>query len=102
LFFIETNFYGDGGSKLSAIAGEYTAIYEKWTSDGHQFIWITDGFGWKKTKLPLRDTFDATDYILNLYMVQKGALEGIIKQMLNQKLKCYILAKVKLIHCVWV
>lgn len=78
LFLIETNFYGGGGSKLSAIAGEYTSAYKKWTADSHQFIWITDGLGWTKTQRPLRDTFDATDYILNIDMVQKGTLEGIL------------------------
>ena len=79
LFLIETNFYVGGGSKLSAIAGEYTSAYKKWTADGHQFIWITDGLGWTKTQRPLRDTFDATDYIMNIDMVQNGALEGVLK-----------------------
>ncbi|MCL2672894.1 MAG: type II restriction endonuclease [Alphaproteobacteria bacterium] len=79
LFLIETNFYGGGGSKLKSTAGEYTDAYKQWTKDGHQFIWITDGLGWGKTQLPLRDTFDTTDYILNIDMVQKGVLEGVLK-----------------------
>ena len=79
LYLIETNFYGGGGSKLKSTAGEYADIYHQWTRDGHQFIWITDGLGWKSTQRPLRDTFDNTDYIINLDMIQKGVLEGLLK-----------------------
>ncbi len=79
LYLIETNFYGGGGSKLKSTAGEYADIYHQWTNDGHQFIWITDGYGWQKTQRPLRDTFDTTDYILNIDMVQKGVLEYLLQ-----------------------
>lgn len=79
LYLIETNFCGGGGSKLKSTAGEYAEIYHQWTRDGHQFIWITDGLGWKSTQRPLRDTFDNTDYIINLDMIQKGVLEGLLK-----------------------
>lgn len=79
LFLIETNFYGGGGSKLKSTAGEYADIYKQWTNDGHQFVWITDGLGWKTTQRPLRDTFDVTDYILNIDMVRKGILEALLK-----------------------
>lgn len=79
LYLIETNFYGGGGSKLKSTAGEYADIYHQWTKDGHQFIWITDGLGWQKTQRPLSDTFDTTDYILNIDMVQKGLLENLLK-----------------------
>ena len=79
LYLIETNFYGGGGSKLKSTAGEYAEIYHQWTNDGHQFIWITDGLGWKSTQRPLRDTFDNTDYIINLDMIQKGVLEELLK-----------------------
>ncbi len=79
LYLIETNFYGGGGSKLKSTAGEYTDIYHQWTNDGHQFIWVTDGYGWKKTQRPLRDTFNTIDYIINLDMIQKGVLEELLK-----------------------
>ena len=79
LYLIETNFYGGGGSKLKSTAGEYAEIYHQWTNDGHQFIWITDGLGWQSTKRPLRDTFDNTDYIINLDMIQKGVLESLLE-----------------------
>lgn len=79
LYLIETNFYGGGGSKLKSTAGEYADIYHQWTNDGHQFIWVTDGYGWKITQRPLRDTFNTTDYIINLDMIQKGVLEELLK-----------------------
>ena len=79
LYLIETNFYGGGGSKLKSTAGEYADIYHQWTNDGHQFIWVTDGYGWKTTQRPLRDTFNTTDYIINLDMIQKGVLEELLK-----------------------
>lgn len=79
LYLIETNFYNGGGSKLKSTAGEYADIYHQWTRDGHQFIWVTDGYGWKTAGRPLRDTFNAIDYIINLDMIQKGVLEELLK-----------------------
>ena len=78
LFLVETNFYGGGGSKLKSTAGEYKSMFDFWKSDGHEFIWITDGYGWRSTRLPLQETFNHTDYILNLDMVAKGLLEDIV------------------------
>ncbi len=78
LFLIETNFYGGGGSKLKSTAGEYKSMFDFWKSDGNDFIWITDGYGWNSTRLPLQETFNHTDYILNLEMVAKGLLEDIV------------------------
>lgn len=78
LYLIETNFYGGSGSKLKSTAGEYKTMFDYWINDGHKFIWITDGIGWNSTKLPLLETFNHIDYILNLDMVLKGILEEII------------------------
>lgn len=78
LFLIETNFYTVGGSKLKSTAGEYRTIFDIWKNDGHQFIWITDGIGWKTATNPLKETFNHIDYLLNLEMVEKGLLEKII------------------------
>ncbi|KKR78843.1 MAG: Type II site-specific deoxyribonuclease, partial [Parcubacteria group bacterium GW2011_GWA2_40_8] len=43
LCLIETNYYGGGGSKLKATAGEYKTLYDFLSADRHKFIWITDG-----------------------------------------------------------
>ena len=78
LILIETNFYSGGGSKLKSTAGEYKSVFDFWQKSGYEFIWITDGNGWRSTKLPLEETFEHIDYTLNLEMVSKGLLEDII------------------------
>lgn len=78
IYLIETNFYSGGGSKLKSTAGEYKSMFDFWKKGGHEFIWITDGIGWKTTRLPLEETFEHTDCILNLEMITKGLLEDII------------------------
>jgi type II restriction enzyme len=78
LYLIETNFYGSGGSKLKATAGEYAGLHTLVKGDGHEFIWVTDGRGWRTALLPLRAAFDRLDYILNLEMVNQGILEAIL------------------------
>ena len=78
LYLIETNFYGGGGSKLKSTAGEYKSMFDYWNKDGHEFIWVTDGIGWKATHLPLRETFDHIDCLLNLEMVSRRTMEDIL------------------------
>lgn len=78
LILIETNFYSGGGSKLKSTAGEYRTLYQCLKSDGHQFIWITDGAGWRTTQRPLEETFNEIDYILNLKMLEQKILELLI------------------------
>ncbi len=79
LYFVETNFYGGGGSKLKSTAGEYITMNRFWNNQGIEFIWITDGQGWVYTKKPLREYFEEADYLLNLKMLQKGILKDILK-----------------------
>ena len=54
------------------------SMFDFWKSDGHDFIWITDGYGWQTTRLPLQETFNYTDFVLNIDMVSKGLLEDIV------------------------
>jgi len=82
LCFIETNYYGGGGSKLKATAGEYKSLYNYLSPDGHTFVWITDGAGWNSTLRPLEETFRHIDYTLNLNMLCKGMLEVILNKSL--------------------
>mgnify|MGYP000191074546 CR=1 FL=1 len=84
LYLIETNFYGGGGSKLKAVAGEFTNLFNfiKSKTPQHGFIWITDGQGWHTAERPLREAFNKIDYLLNLNMIEKGILEELLKQRL--------------------
>ena len=79
LYFIEVNFYGGGGSKLKSTATEYIKMNEYWNNQGIEFIWITDGAGWKSTLKPLREYFDKADYLLNLEMLRNGVLKRILE-----------------------
>lgn len=78
LFIFETNFYGGGGSKLKATAGEYKSLFDV-LKRKYKFIWITDGLGWKKVHKPLKETFEYNDYLLNLDMLEKGILNYLLK-----------------------
>ena len=78
LYFIETNFYSGGGSKLKATATEYINMSSYWNKQGVTFIWITDGAGWHSTRKPVREYFDKADYLLNLSALQQGYLSRIL------------------------
>jgi type II restriction enzyme len=78
LYWIETNFYSGGGSKLKSTCGEYKKLYDFCNENNVQMIWITDGFGWNTTKTPLRETFNHIDYIFNLNMIKDGILNEVL------------------------
>lgn len=77
LWIIETNYYGGGGSKLKAVAGEFTTLskFVSTSKDNVTFVWITDGQGWHTTKIPLSEAFAQIDNIFNLKMIRDGYLE---------------------------
>jgi type II restriction enzyme len=80
LIWVETNFYSAGGSKLKSTAGEYKDLFKFCKENNIEFVWITDGNGWISTRKPLKETFELTDYLLNLNMIKNGFFEDIIKQ----------------------
>ncbi|MBW1649493.1 MAG: type II restriction endonuclease [Deltaproteobacteria bacterium] len=80
LYFIETNFYGGGGSKLKSTATEYIKMNSHWNNQKITFIWVTDGCGWLTSANPLREYFDNSDFLLNLQTLQKGYLTKIIEK----------------------
>lgn len=70
-YLIEVNFYSDGGSKLNEVARSYSEIAPKINSvSGFEFIWITDGIGWKKAKNKLQEAFNFISKIYNLTNIQ--------------------------------
>lgn len=78
LYFIECNFYGGGGSKLKSTATEYIEMNRYWNEQNIEFIWITDGAGWKSTLKPLREYFDRAKYLLNLELLKNDILKKIL------------------------
>lgn len=69
-FLTEVNFYSGGGSKLNEVARAYSEIAPKINAvPGFEFVWITDGFGWKSARNKLQEAFNAIPRVYNLTSV---------------------------------
>lgn len=80
IILIETNFYGSSGSKLNETSRSYITLDKNIkTLNDVIFIWITDGYGWKKTKNNLHEAYESIEYILTLDNVENLLLD-IIKE----------------------
>lgn len=79
---IETNIYGETGSKPQEIVDAYINRQKDLNAAGWTLIWITDGNGWKGQENQLRKGFQEIDYILNLNFVKKGLMERLIKNII--------------------
>lgn len=67
VYLIEVNFYSGGGSKLNEVARAYSDIAPKINSvEGYEFVWITDGIGWKSARNKLQEAFSIIPSIYNL------------------------------------
>lgn len=78
LFLIEVNYYGGGGSKLKATAGEYKYLNDFLKEQGLTLVWITDGTGWLTALRPLEETFNHNEHVLNIEMLKNGVFEKIV------------------------
>jgi len=66
-YLIEVNFYSGGGSKLNEVARSYTDLAPKVNSvKGFEFVWITDGVGWKSARNKLEEAYNAIPSVYNL------------------------------------
>jgi len=66
-YLIEVNFYSGGGSKLNEVARAYTELAPKVNSvKGFEFVWITDGIGWKSARNKLEEAYNAIPSVYNL------------------------------------
>lgn len=71
-YLMEVNFYSSGGSKLNEVARSYSDIAPKINSvPGFEFIWITDGKGWKSAKNKLQEAFSIISGIYNLTSIKE-------------------------------
>lgn len=67
IYLMEVNFYSGGGSKLNEIARSYTEIAPRVNGcAGFEFVWVTDGMGWKNAKTKLEEAFYTIPQIYNL------------------------------------
>lgn len=71
----ETNFYNGGGSKLKAVCGEFKGLQDTLKAQGIDFVWVTDGLGWKSTLRPLEEVYNHNDFVFNLAMLENGILD---------------------------
>ncbi len=75
IYVIETNFYTGGGSKLNETAKSYELIASKAKDiEEVDFIWITDGAGWKSARRNLEETFNVMDLMFNINDMENGIL----------------------------
>ena len=71
-YLIEVNFYSGGGSKLNEVARSYSDIAPKINSvPGFEFVWITDGIGWKSAKNKLQEAYSIIPSIYNLTSINE-------------------------------
>ena len=77
LVLMEVNFYGGGGSKLKATAGEYIGLGRQLAIPNIDFVWVTDGQGWLTTLNPLGAAYEKLDHIWNLNWLAKDFLEDL-------------------------
>ncbi|MBO7489000.1 MAG: type II restriction endonuclease [Bacteroidales bacterium] len=66
-YLIEVNFFSGGGSKLNEVARAYTELAPKINSvSGFEFVWITDGIGWKSARNKLEEAYNTIPSVYNL------------------------------------
>lgn len=71
-YLLEVNFYSGGGSKLNEVARAYSELSPKINAvDGFEFVWITDGIGWKSAKNKLEEAFYTIPNLYNLTTIDE-------------------------------
>lgn len=71
-YLVEVNFYSGGGSKLNEVARSYSDIAPKINAvPGFEFVWITDGVGWKQAKNKLQEAYNIIPRVYNLTNVHQ-------------------------------
>jgi type II restriction enzyme len=71
-YLMEVNFYSGGGSKLNEVARAYSELSPKINQcDGFEFVWITDGQGWKSAKNKLEEAFYIIPNVYNLTSIKE-------------------------------
>jgi type II restriction enzyme len=70
-YLIEVNFYSGGGSKLNETARSYTELAPRVNAvPGFEFVWITDGVGWRSARNKLEEAYIEIPSVYNLTTVK--------------------------------
>lgn len=71
-YLLEVNFYSGGGSKPNEVARAYTEIAPKINAiTNYEFVWITDGLGWKVASSMIKAAFMEIPSIYNLTNIKR-------------------------------
>ena len=74
-YLIETNFYSSNGSKLNEITRSYIQLNDNIKEINNvNFIWITDGLGWKYSKNTLKLAYEKLDFLWNINDLYKNEI----------------------------
>lgn len=80
IYLIETSFYSGGGSVLSRTSRSFRQLdTELLKLESVEFIWITDGKGWKTAKGNLKETYDTMRHLYTIQDLENGVLNKVIK-----------------------
>ena len=75
LFLMEVNCYNTQGSKPTETAKSYIELNSKIsTMNDVEFIWITDGYGWNKSRKNLEDAYDNIKHLYTIKDLEDGML----------------------------
>lgn len=73
IYLIKTNFYSNSSSKLTEKIQIYKTMAERIKEiQNVEFVWITDGLGWMRSKKTLKDAFDILNHIYNINDLKNG------------------------------
>lgn len=71
-YLVEVNFYSGGGSKLNEVARAYSELAPKINRHpAYEFVWITDGVGWKSARGKLEEAYYMIPRLYNLTTVRE-------------------------------
>jgi len=88
VFLVETNFYGNGGSKLNETARSYEQLADQINKLKHfRFIWITDGKGWISAKNNLHESYYHQEILLTLKDLENENLMKMLKDYVEENIK---------------
>lgn len=79
IIIFEINLFSNGGSKSKAVSGEFQKLEDRFAKTNHDFIYITDGYGWLEDKSHLRETIHSIGNVFNLNMIKHGYIDDLIK-----------------------
>lgn len=80
VYLIEVNYYWWWGSKLKAVAWEFSWLYNFMQKQGVPFYWITDGLWWNTAIKPLEEAYNKMEWnIYNIEMLKEWILNELIK-----------------------